>query len=445
MKDIFKYEQSGLTLVGKLDPDGMKFFLDGSISPPREVPFEEILNQLLNHTKQSLIHEDVVRDVAHNLTKGEAVKERRVAKGVPPQPGADGKVIFLARRLELKGVHVAPKYLGTPLEIENIEVGRQVARVYKPKAGTPGMNALGKEIPAAAGKPTSVKWDAGLAVQTGEESYDLLVAQKGGILGEEKDQLSLLDVLSFDGDFDHRFGSVDFNGSIRVKGDVKTDSYLAGKKGVYVGGGVHAGVVIRSSEGPIEIKGAVNGGASSKFECAGNFICNALQQAEVDTKGDILITKEIHNARCRAQGKIVGEQAQLFAAAVYASGSVWIGKLGNAAGVHTVVHLCTDVETRAEYRELLRSIENHEKAEHMLELHLGPLVKTPERVVHLQSMHRVKVEALFKKYREVQKSKAALLAEKEEKLKTAVASEEMSVNVSKVLYPGVEITAGGAA
>lgn len=429
-------------LVGRVDPEQMKFFVDAKVDPVREVPFEEILNQLLNHTKQPLIHEDVVKDVAHALSKGEVITERRVAKGFPPKHGVDGKIIYLARRLELKGGKVAPKYIGTPLELENIDLHRHVARVYKPKPGSAGKDVLGKDIPATPGKPAATQWDESLASQPGEEQYDILVAKKSGFLGEEQNKLSVVEELSFDGDFDHRYGSLDFIGAVRVKGDVQTDSYICGRKGVFVGGGVLSGVVVRAPESTIEIKGTVNGGHASKFECGGVFTCSVLQQSEVDCKSDIVILKEAHSAQLRAQGMIVAEQGQLFGVDAYASGNMWVGKLGNHAGVTTSLHLCSAIESQLEFRELVKKIESHDKAEHLLELHIGPVVKNPDRIAHLQPMHRVRVEGLLKKYKEVQKSKAALLVEKEAKLKSADAKDEMAVNVAKTIYPGARITAG---
>ncbi len=442
MKPLFTHSENGLTIIGTAEPDQMKVFVDAACDPVRHVEYGELVKALARFVPAELLHTDVLNDIAVQLSKGEAVKERRIAKGKPPEPGHDGKIVYLARRVMTKGGKIHVKEHGTALDVENIDEKRPLVRIYKPKPGVPGKTASGKEIPAVSGKAIEIKIGPGIAVDKPDEHFDLLVATRGGYFSDDAGQLSVLEEMVFEGDFDHRFGSVNFHGSVKVNGDVKTDSYISGDKGVTITGGVHNNIVLRSSQGPIEVKGAINGGKSTKIVAGGDFDCTVIEQADIEAHGTVRIGKLAHGCDIRTQGYCIGLNAHVFGGLLYTSEGAFFNKIGNAAGVQTTVFLCASVETQKDFQDLLGKIESHDKALHLLGLHLGPMLQNPERVVRLLSPHRQKIEGLLKKHAEVSKSRLVLVSKKDELLGGASKKDEIALSVQTLLSAGTRVTDG---
>lgn len=442
MTPLFEIDKEGLHIRGTPSADAMKLFIDATLVPPKKVIGKELLEIISQHVPPDLISIDVLNDVAHHLNRGEEVKERRVAKGMPPEDGADGKIIFLARRVRTKAGKISVKDHGAQLDLEKIVTNRPLARLYKPKAGVTGMSVLGKPLPPKPGRPIEFKMNPTITIERPDDGFDVIMSAKEGFLGEENGELSVLDEMVFDGDFDHRLGVIDFSGNVKITGDVKNDSSITARGAIEVRGGVLPGTYLRSVGSNILVQGAVNGGKTSKFLAGGDLDCHIIQQVDIEAHGNLKVRKEAHACQMRTQGFLDARGAHLFGVVAFSTLGVVVGKLGNTAGVVTEINLCSEVETQKEYRDLLQKIESHEKAAELIELHLGPFVTNPGRVVNLDRAHRKRIEDLLKKHRDVKNSHQTLVEKKEEMLKASVMKEEVMISVEKVMYSGVVIKAG---
>ena len=125
------------------------------------------------------LHEAVIDDILKCLKLGEKVHERRIAKGTEPQPGANGKLLLLVKKFGSKAeVSVDSKGFAKFSELalfDNVQKGQQVARIYPPKPGVDGANALGEPIPAATGAPIKVTLDKSLNCADGPTAEYQLV------------------------------------------------------------------------------------------------------------------------------------------------------------------------------------------------------------------------------------------------------------------------------
>jgi uncharacterized protein (DUF342 family) len=149
------------TLELVLSEDRSKLF--ASVTPNTEyasVTDGELLEEIRKVTSAELIENAVVRDITIQLRQGHGCEARRVAKGTPPSDSRDGKIVWLVRRYTSDGSpddssgFVDSFYLGL---FENIRNGQKIARVYKPRLGRTGRDALGKDIPPRAPRPYSFK------------------------------------------------------------------------------------------------------------------------------------------------------------------------------------------------------------------------------------------------------------------------------------------------
>src|SRR5262245_31107673 len=80
--------------------DRLKLFLEciPIAGQELEVPSVARLKELLlKVTPESLLHTDVLQDIAARLPQGSGIARRRIAKGEPPVAGRDGKLVLLVK------------------------------------------------------------------------------------------------------------------------------------------------------------------------------------------------------------------------------------------------------------------------------------------------------------------------------------------------------------
>ena len=155
----------------KCTRDRMKAFLDAI---PRFTPVvrrEEIITPILAEFPAMDIDVAVVDEMCKLVGGGEPILNRRIAKGTPTVPGANGKLLLLVKPFVGAGAPLTnEKGVTTWKEVElfdNVEKDQPIARVYPPKPGTDGFDALGVPIIAKPGVPVKINIDKSLIIKQG--------------------------------------------------------------------------------------------------------------------------------------------------------------------------------------------------------------------------------------------------------------------------------------
>ena len=455
MKTIFTKAYDRFVIAAKLADDKMKLFIDvepvlkaeeGRVDPP--IAAEELLAAIKEFVRLDLVNRDVVEDVAACATRGEKVQERRIVKGTEAQTGADGKVVFLVKKFTGEGeISVDEKGFANFYDrhmFENITQGTIVGRIYPPKPGVDGMDALGKTLPAKAGKPAKVTVDRTLVVKNAPDpgdNFQIITAEMEGYLNDDHGRLSIKNELVVSGDLDFHLGTIDFIGLVRVRGDVMPGFSIKARKGIEISGSVRE-ASLSCAEGKISVRGHVYGGERARIVGGGDFECTVAQEVDVEVVGNIIIAKEATDSRLRSQASLLLETGTLAGGEAFTVCGVLAKALGTEAGQPTKIHLCSDVEMSAEYGRLLLNIESHEKAIRMINLHLGPYGTHPERMDSLAAGFRTRIERLLAKRSEVEQSRIRLAAKKAEKLKAAKYNPVLRVSFNSVMHEGVSLRAG---
>lgn len=446
MKTIFAKQQDLFDLVVKVSPDKMKLFVDVEPKGSVDVDRDRFWSLLVEAAPRAPLNEDVVVDILRCLKRGEKVSERRVAKGKPVEPGADGKLLLLVKDFKDHGTaEVDEKGFAKFSQLhlfDNIEKGQQVARIYEPKPGTAGYDALGEAISAPIGKPARIVLDATLKLQAGPgKDYQVVVAETFGYLKAESGNLRVCEELVIPGNLDLHYGSINFIGKVRVRGDVGPGLFVRGRVGVEIDGEVRE-ANLSSSEGSVAVKGFLFGGENGKVDAAQEFRGSVVQQANIEARGDIFIERESIESHLRTQKILRAKSARLAGGQTFVVGGGEVKILGNPAGMATEFRLCSDVEARVEYTELIANLNRHDSALELLKLHLGPFADNPGKVKLLAPAYRQKIEALLKKRDDIVRSKAKLLDEQRTLLSSARAGEGVRVNVLETAHAGVEVFSG---
>ncbi len=448
MKVVYKGDDGGVSFQLKLSDDGLKLFLDATPKGKKAVKGAELAILFSKGIGQADFDKAVLDDIAKGLSDGKPCKERRIAKGQEAKNGANGKLLLLVKKFELK-----PKYREVEEEkqrrisftnlhlFDNIKKGQVVARVYPPKNGEDGIDVFGKKIAALPGEPFKVALDKSLVLNSaseGNERFETVVSELEGYLCEESGKLMIKEELVIPGDLDFRFGNINFIGSLKVQGDVSPGFTLSAPKGVTVQGAVRESR-IASTQGDVVIKGFLFGGRNSLVVTGQNFYGAVIQEARIEAAGVISISKEATDCILRTEKGLLMPEGTLVGGEIFSVMGVECKRIGNEATKRTVIRLCNSVEVSAQYEKLLLDIENHEKAKKLLELHLGPYAKNTSRIEFVSGPHRDKLRALAAKHKAVQDGRIALLARKKEMLESGRGVEGSRVNILSEAFPGLVV------
>ena len=473
MKQVLAKNTERFVLVVKASDDRMKVFIDLEPVPPRReeappsdeqndkrsapeptvlewpvITSDEVINCLRECMNTSYLHDGVLEDICRCVSRGESVHERRIAKGVPPEQGGDGKVLFLVKRLtgevEIKVDARGVADLKTLNLFDNISKGTKVGRIYPPKAGVDGRDALGKTLPAKPGKPYKAAIDRSLRLvnpSDSSETYQTLVAEIDGYVQEESGKLAIKGELVVGGDLDYHLGVIDFIGSVRINGSVLPGFSIKAKNGIIITGSVHEASLV-CPEGDIVVHHYVYGGETSRVVAGKNFECAVAHELDVEAVGNITVHKEAIDCDLRSQASVIISQGHLVGGRTLAVCGVEAKQIGNDAGQPTRIQLCSDVEMSSEFLTLISQIENHERALRMIDLHLGPFATNPARIEVLHGAYREKMRRMFEKKREIELSLGKLLGKKSEMLVYAHTNSVLRVNFLQRMYEGVVVNVG---
>ena len=449
MRVVHRYQSEQMNLELSISDDKLKLFAKVIPQPKYYEASEAIfIEELLKVTQEERIDRDVVQDIIWQLHQEKGCEGRRVAKGEPAILGRDGKVVWLVRRFRQGASVDSSKELADFYHLglfENIEAGRDVARVYKPTEGRPGVDVTGAPIPSKAGKPVTDRFDKSLEFKPDEqrEDYQTLIAAVSGYAHEESGKVSIRNLLVISGNLDYEMGHIDFIGSVRVGGDVQKGFHIKARGDIEIGGSV-LGENQLTSEGSVIIRGFHQGGEGSMLRARNNYSVGVVQNVTADVGGNITILKEARDCAFRASAAVIAPQATIV------GGTIWCvqgfeGKvLGNSAGVRTTVELRNELEVTPEYRRVEESIKKHEVAIAALELHIGPYLQNRKRVPLLAAKFKQKITELLHKYDGVEASLAKLQESLKQMRESKPMEESSRISVLGMVYSGVVLNTTAA-
>lgn len=440
LKVIFEHSSELLKLNLLTDSEEMKLFLVIQRLGDQFLTEEHVWGLLKSKTSSDMIDPDIVRECIKTANeKTENPVPRRIAKGKPAEPGIDGKLLLLAKALaekQEKGNQDVQGMYDLHL-FDNIEPDRIVARIYPPKSGADGFNALGKKIPATQGKPVQVTIDDTIKKEQGE-SYEILKAKISGYLERKGNSLSIKEEFVVRGGINLHTGNIDFINKVRVNGDVGSGFRVRGRQGVRIDGAVQSGSVIQGGEGTAFIGGYLVG---SRVEAKGDIFLKNIQQGDIETEGWVTIEKQSIESSIRSGCGVVADRAHIFGGSILCVQGVNVGTLGNHAGLRTSITLATKSSVTSAYTSLQNQINSHEEAVTILKAHLGPYAIYPQRVNRLIEPHLSKMKGLLQKLENVEKSKHELMGELK-KLQEETIPDDSRVTFKVKAHQGVVITAG---
>ncbi|KAB3535855.1 FapA family protein [Alkaliphilus pronyensis] len=361
-----------------------------------------------------------------------------IARGKDPVNGIDGKVIYhfdtskVFKPVVLEDGTVDHKTLNL---VKNVKKGDLLAEIIPPTEGVIGYDVMGRELKPKQGK--EARYKAGKNTVEGEDSLKLYSSTDGQVSIEDG-KITVSEVYNIIGNVDNSTGNINFNGSVVVKGNVKSGFVIRAEGNIEVHGVVEGATLI--AKGDILLNRGVQGNYQCYLECNGNLIAKYIENAKIKCNGNLQADCILHS-EVFTKGKILltGKKSLVVGGDIKAGEELRTKTIGSHMGTITKIEVGADPEERAKLEEM--RIERNE-----LEKNLSNLKKTIDllsRISKTSQLPKSKQEVYVKSIKtyEFLLNKHEKLVESYNLLEAKIHSASRGkVHVSDTIYPGVKVT-----
>ena len=364
-----------------VEPDDMAVFL--TIAPARGgdgINLQEIHDAL----EQAGVVHGVLRADLEKAVEAGRCHQLCIAQGTPAAAGSPTRFESLLDELRSRGRSASEDATVDFRELGNLLLvapGDSLMRRIPARPGTEGRTVTGKVLPAPTPMDIAYAKDlTGVAVD--EHDPDLLRAAIAGVPALRPNGVVVNPVVEVQA-VDLASGNIDFDGNLRVKGDIKAGMVVRVRADVVVMGTVEAANI--TVGGNLVVHGGIVGGSSTrtssvdterlaKVECGGSVQALFINHALVTAGQDVRVEREIFNSDVAAghavmvgasdsQGSIIGGRTR-------ALRCIQAAILGSMAGTPTEVQVGVnpnaDSQRQALDRERRRLEEERDKLEQLM-------------------------------------------------------------------------------
>lgn len=282
-----------------------------------------------------------------------------VAKGLAPRHGTDARIEYYfetdikARPTLNADGSVDFFHLNA---INHCNKGDVLARLFPEDPGEYGMSVMGEKI-----KPRDVKKRVlrfGRNIDLSEDKLTI-TAQTDGHVTLVEDKVFVSNVFEVE-NVDNSTGNIEYDGSVKVNGNVCTNFSIKAKGNIEVSGVVEGAML--EAEGNIIIARGMNGMAKGVLKAGGNVISKFIESSKV-TAGGYVSTESILHSEVSAGTEITvsGKRGFVTGGKVSAANLISVKTLGSAMGADTIVEVGMDPSKKARMQELQKQIAENNK------------------------------------------------------------------------------------
>lgn len=314
------------------------------------------------------------------------------ANGIPPVHGENARI---ERRFDLgvKGRPVVTEYDRVDYKNLNLFVlakRNDVLAVRVPQTqGTPGRNVYGDEVPARNGRPIPMPTGKNTKV-IGENE---LVATIDGQIIDNKTTIGIDPHLVMKNGVNVGTGSIDFNGSVEIKGNVEQGFTVKATGDIEISGMVNGATVEGRN---VFIGGGINGMNRARIQAKEDIRAAFVESANMSANRDIYIVDVSLHSHLRAGKKIIleGKKGQFTGGIAEAGEEIRASSLGNNANIITRVSVGVDPNIQSQYKEACTRYKESKKRLQQITQTLNTLSKIDisklpeERIAQINALTR---------------------------------------------------------
>ncbi len=353
-----------------------------------------------------------------------------IAQGSLPKKGDDGHYEYFFDTTSGKG----PKILedgSVDYQYVNwgtvVKEGDVLAVYHDAEEGEDGYAVNGGALKGKKGIEQGLLKGSGFILSEDKHTYTSamngMVSLRGGILQVIKHlEVSEVSLVT---------GSVDFDGTVHVKGDVENGAVIKATDDIIIDGNV-GGAEITSTEGKVILNKGMNAGRRGKVTAKGGVVSKFLEGVICVCEGDIEVTTSI-NSLLRTKGRIISDKV-IIGGKAFASHGFKVTHLGNEAGTATLVQIGIDQEIIDKVQALQDKQKENQKQLMMLENSMKELkLKYPPEVRNEMPLFKKIDNAMFT----INQQQLELVRQREEYDREIMYSRECPIRIEGQAFEGV--------
>lgn len=357
------------------------------------------------------------------------------AVGIPPKHGENA---VIERKFDLSdkgkpkiGAHDKADY--KDLNLFHLVKRNELLAVRIPHTeGVPGKDVYGNNVAAKNGRP--VPMPVGKNTKVIEENK--LIAAIDGQIVDKKTTISVDPHLVLNSGVNVGTGSIDFTGSVEIKGNVEQGFVVKATGDVEISGTVNGSIVEGRN---VFIKGGVNGMNRARIKAQEDVRLTFTESADIEAGRDIYIADVALHTDIRAGKKIIleGKKGNLVGGKAEAGEEVRAVALGNTAHVITRVAVGIDPNLQGRYKETVSRYKESKKRLQQVTQMLATLSKmdisklSEDRLEQINQLTR----SQFPLAGQIRRDETAI-----KKLEQELADmKHGKIRVSGSIYPGVRV------
>lgn len=273
--------------------------------------------------------------------------------------------------------------------VNHCKSGDVLARLFKEDPGTPGRNVVGDIIKPRDVKKLTLKFGRNIAIS---EDRQVLTSMVNGHVVLVEDKVFVSDVYEVE-NVDNSTGNIDYDGSVKVRGNVCTNFSLKASGNIEIAGVVECAYV--EAGGDIIIARGMNGVSKGVLKAGGNIVSKFIENANVMAEGYIQTESILHSKVMAKQEVIVtGKRAFITGGVVSATNQVTVKTLGSAMGAPTTIEVGIDPSVKLRYQELQKQVREIQQTLKQIQPLITSMTQklqqgikiTPEQLKNLQSL-----------------------------------------------------------
>ena len=275
------------------------------------------------------------------------------ARGVAPEPGRDGQILFTVDIEDRVGTLDDRGRIDFKEQnrLHRVHKDDQIATVIPHTNGKPGIGVSGQEIPAIPGRPVELRLGPGAREEDGN-----ILANRGGALVVQGPSIDVSNSFRVAGDVDYHSGNItNDSGSVFVEGSVLAGFRVTAGSDIEIGQSIDGGTV--ETAGNLIVKHAIIGKEGAGVRAAGHIRAEYVQNADVIGSGDLTVDRELIQSRVKISGilRMTGMPGAIVGGELEADGGIVTKELGSSSGAPTIVRIGHGTRQISQLRDALNA------------------------------------------------------------------------------------------